>query len=158
MTPRPESRDDGGYRNARVATRGLPLATEGQVSETGQLSCAWCQRGFAPRADGGRKQRFCSERCRRAFDAGGRRWVAAALAEGTLTVDELVHFGALKLPPPTDAGPDDAARRPAEAARLIDELVVRFTELDKPDFMLVLKTLGPALVKQLLDAAGPASH
>jgi len=75
-----------------------------------------------------------------------------------LTVDELVHPGALKLPPPTDAGPDAAARRPAEAARLIDELVVRFTELDKPDFIVVLQTLGPGLVKGLLDAAGPASH
>jgi hypothetical protein len=51
--------------------------------------CAWCGRAFAPRATGGKPQVFCRRACRRAFDASGRRWVAEAIAAGTLTVDAL---------------------------------------------------------------------
>ena len=84
---------------------------------------------------------------------------------GELSIDQRVITAAATRsmtngaePPLRDAELAAAERRGTEAGRLIDELVVRFTELDKPDFMLVLKTLGPGLVKRLLDAAGPASH
>src|SRR5215472_3016703 len=105
-----------------TTTRALPRedAHEPPRGQAGELACSWCRQGFAPRDTGGKPQRFCSERCRRAFDAGGRRWVAAALADGTLTVDELVHPGAAKLPPLADADPDAAAPQPAEAGRLLD--------------------------------------
>jgi hypothetical protein len=51
--------------------------------------CAWCGRAFAPGATGGKPQVFCRPACRRAFDASGRRWIAEAIAAGTLTVDAL---------------------------------------------------------------------
>jgi hypothetical protein len=51
--------------------------------------CAWCDRRFRLRCDGGKAQRFCSQRCRRQFDAGGRAFVRAELASGRLTVAEL---------------------------------------------------------------------
>jgi len=52
-------------------------------------ACMWCGKGFAPRVSGGKPQMFCHEVCRRAFDAAGRRWVAEAIADGTLTLDSL---------------------------------------------------------------------
>ena len=51
--------------------------------------CAWCDRPFCRRCNGGKAQRFCGQRCRRQFDAGGRAFVRAALAAGRLTVAEL---------------------------------------------------------------------
>jgi len=51
--------------------------------------CVWCGGAFVPRTTGGKAQRFCHPTCRRAFDAAGRRWVAEAIATGTLTVDAL---------------------------------------------------------------------
>ena len=51
--------------------------------------CLWCGKGFTPRRDGGKAQRFCRSACRRDFDAAGRRWVAAAIGAGVLTVDAL---------------------------------------------------------------------
>jgi len=48
--------------------------------------CLWCGRAFTPR---GKAQRFCRPACRRAYDAAGRRWVAWALAIGTLTIPDL---------------------------------------------------------------------
>jgi hypothetical protein len=52
-------------------------------------TCAWCGRAFTPRSTGGKEQRFCRPDCRRAFDAAGRRWIAAALAADMLTHDDL---------------------------------------------------------------------
>jgi len=52
-------------------------------------SCAWCGRAFKPRATGGKAQQFCHPACRRALDTACRRWIAAALASGTLTIDSL---------------------------------------------------------------------
>jgi hypothetical protein len=51
--------------------------------------CLWCGKGFTPRHDGGKRQVFCRPVCRRAFDAAGRRWVAEAIATGTLSLDAL---------------------------------------------------------------------
>jgi hypothetical protein len=56
---------------------------------TEAASCAWCGRPFIPRATGGKRQVFCRPACRRGFDAAGRRWVAEAIATGTLTLDAL---------------------------------------------------------------------
>jgi hypothetical protein len=53
--------------------------------------CLWCRRGFTPRRDGGKAQRFCREACRRSFDAAGRSWVAEALADGALTIPDLIR-------------------------------------------------------------------
>ena len=52
-------------------------------------SCAWCNRAFTPRVTGGYAQRFCRLDCRRAYEAAARRWVTAAVAAGTQTVDAL---------------------------------------------------------------------
>jgi hypothetical protein len=52
-------------------------------------ACPWCGSDFEPRRDGGKAQRFCREACRRAFDAAGRRWVAGAIAAGTVTIADL---------------------------------------------------------------------
>jgi len=51
--------------------------------------CLWCDRTFAPRTSGGKPQHFCRPACRRALDAAGRRWIAAALADGRLSIDAL---------------------------------------------------------------------
>jgi hypothetical protein len=56
--------------------------------------CLWCGNDFTPRCDGGKPQVFCRPICRRNFDAAGRRWVAEAIATGTLTVEELKNHSA----------------------------------------------------------------
>lgn len=52
-------------------------------------SCPWCGRDFALRTSGGRVQKFCSTRCRRALDAAGRRYIRDALTSGALTIADL---------------------------------------------------------------------
>ena len=59
------------------------------MSEANSQLCFWCGKGFMPRRDGGKRQVFCREACRRSFEAAGRRWVAEAIATGTLSVDAL---------------------------------------------------------------------
>jgi hypothetical protein len=51
--------------------------------------CKWCGHPFKPRETGGKPQHFCRSACRRTFEAAGRRWVAAALAKGSLSLAEL---------------------------------------------------------------------
>jgi len=110
-------------------------------------ACRWCGSNFEPRRDGGKAQRFCREACRRAFDAAGRRWVAEALAAGTVTIADLRGGSAAtralaragKIPPETDrpvptppdpvlgalsaSAPDDApAPAPAEEAEELRRL------------------------------------
>jgi hypothetical protein len=88
--------------------------------------CAWCGRNFRPRTTGGHAQRFCRPPCRRAYDAAGRRWVAAALADGSLTVEALKSrysatralFPGAVSPPPILA----PAEGPDEAVELLDKL------------------------------------
>jgi hypothetical protein len=53
------------------------------------LGCFWCGVGFKRRSDGGKAQRFCSLRCRRAFDGAARAWVRQAVEAGTLNLDNL---------------------------------------------------------------------
>jgi len=52
-------------------------------------TCRWCGRAFTPRKNGGKPQYFCRSSCRRALDAAGRRWIAAALADGRVTTEAL---------------------------------------------------------------------
>jgi len=56
---------------------------------THQTICAWCSRSFAPRRTGGRRQRFCSERCRRANEKAMREWAQGELAAGRVTIAEI---------------------------------------------------------------------
>jgi hypothetical protein len=53
------------------------------------LACFWCRVGFKRRSDGGKAQRFCSLRCRRAFDGAARAWVRQAVEAGTLSLETL---------------------------------------------------------------------
>jgi hypothetical protein len=75
---------------------------------TDAASCAWCGRAFMPRTTGGKRQVFCRPACRRSFDAAGRRWVAEAIAAGTLNLDELRNCAAgtrALLPAPISPAP-----------------------------------------------------
>ena len=51
--------------------------------------CPWCDEPFLPRANGGKRQRFCSEKCRRAFDSGCRAWAADQVELGEVLVSSL---------------------------------------------------------------------
>lgn len=58
----------------------------GQPETRSSGRCPWCGRDFSPRTTGGKPQRFCSPRCRRAMDAGLRAWATEELAAGRVTV------------------------------------------------------------------------
>ena len=51
--------------------------------------CPWCDRPFRARQTGGRVQRFCRPSCRRAFHAIVRTWALDAIADGTLSIEEI---------------------------------------------------------------------
>jgi hypothetical protein len=72
-------------------------------------ACFWCGKNFKPRANGGKTQRFCRPLCRRVFDAAGRRWVAEAIAAGTLTIGMLRNDSATTRALTGIAGPPAAA-------------------------------------------------
>jgi hypothetical protein len=76
-------------------------------------ACFWCGKGFEPRHDGGKKQRFCCSGCRRAFDAAGRRFVAEAIAARMLTVDALRRGTRALLSPAISGPPVPEPRRSA---------------------------------------------
>ena len=91
------------------------------------MLCGWCGKGFRPRTTGGKPQTFCREACRRTFDAAGRRWIAAAVAEGSLTVAALKNAPNARRPllpravsPTADVTP---AESPDEAAKLLHALL-----------------------------------
>ncbi len=81
--------------------------------------CLWCDEPFTPRATGGKRQRFCSERCRRDFDRGRRAWAELAVSSELLPVSALKHalcqrarsFSCIPAPNPTGT-PDRSSRRP----------------------------------------------
>jgi hypothetical protein len=52
-------------------------------------ACLWCRRGFQPRQDGGRRQRFCSRVCKDAFHRACRVWAMRAVDDGRLIVVEI---------------------------------------------------------------------
>ena len=59
--------------------------------ESGIMNCAclWCGRPFEPRSNGGKRQRFCAEPCRRAFAKAALAWTVEAVASGALVREEL---------------------------------------------------------------------
>ncbi len=66
-----------------------PLNTIGGGVDLEHKQCLWCDNTFTPRSTGGHAQKFCSVRCREEFHEAGRAWVAAAVAEGRLSVADL---------------------------------------------------------------------
>jgi hypothetical protein len=48
----------------------------------GVAACVWCRRRFTPRSTGGRPQRFCCQRCRRAYERELRVWARDQIAAG----------------------------------------------------------------------------
>ncbi len=55
----------------------------------GAMECRWCGAAFELRASGGSRQRFCSSRCRRAFDSACRIYAAREVDAGRLRVSDL---------------------------------------------------------------------
>jgi hypothetical protein len=94
-------------------------------------SYLWCGTTFIPRRDGGKQQVFCRPACRRAFDGVGRRWVAEAIAGGTLTLDALRNSPPAKrallpgaiLPVPLSEPQKPAPIAPAQRPGVADELL-----------------------------------
>jgi len=60
--------------------------------------CPWCERPFIPRSTGGRPQRFCCERCRRAYERELRAWARNQIAAGGVTSAQLQRAGSLGTP------------------------------------------------------------
>ena len=61
-------------------------------------TCHRCQRPFTPRSTGGKAQRFCSERCRRAFERELRAWARNQIAAGGVTPARLQRARSLGAP------------------------------------------------------------
>jgi hypothetical protein len=124
------------------------------MTRTAGSTCGWCSKAFAPRRDGGKPQLFCRPACRRAFDAGGRRWVADAIAGGVLTLDALRNgFATTRALLPVAISPasiDDAALQlapvapaesPDEVAELLDDFLIALLDLPGdawPDLVVAL--------------------
>lgn len=47
--------------------------------------CPWCSAPFSPRRDGGKHQRFCDSKCRRAFSRAAYAYALKATEAGVLT-------------------------------------------------------------------------
>jgi hypothetical protein len=91
-----------------------------------ECRCRWCGHAFMPRTGGGKPQTFCRPAHRRAYDHAGRRYVAAALADGTLTV------GALRSgysPTPAFLSEVVSPTPGAETEALLDELLAALLSL-----------------------------
>jgi hypothetical protein len=70
------------------AVSGAPVSAYARTQPAGPV-CDWCSRPFTPRRTGGRPQRFCSERCRRASEKAMREWAQQELAAGRVTIAEI---------------------------------------------------------------------
>jgi hypothetical protein len=118
-----------------VAKACCEAAITAERQMTSDRACPWCGKGFTPRRDGGKEQRFCSAACRHALDAAGRRWITATLASGALTLVDLRNGTAatralLPRPKPREPlsepprpAPVMSAERPEEAADLLYALL-----------------------------------
>jgi hypothetical protein len=127
------------------------------------MTCAWCGRPFTPRTTGGHAQRFCSQSCRRAYDAAGRRFVAEAIACGLLSLDQIrkgaaatraLLLGGISPPQDREDGNPTPVAPPEhldEAAELLDELL---TALGAPDRGWYAAALPVELVERLCDRIG----
>lgn len=54
--------------------------------------CRWCGSPFTPRATGGRRQRFCSAGCRRAYARAAWSYVSRVIEEGSIATLALRTF------------------------------------------------------------------
>jgi hypothetical protein len=123
---------------------------------TTAAACAWCNRTFAPRTTGGHAQRFCRKTCRRAFDGAGRRFVAAALADGTLTVDALKNKHAETRALLAGAGTTAPV---SEAEELLDELLHTLLSLPPNELSwLIYYRLPGELGERLRDRMKPENR
>ena len=52
-------------------------------------TCLWYGKKFGPRQDGGKRQRFCAEPCRRHFAKAALAWTEEAVASGALAREQL---------------------------------------------------------------------
>ena len=80
--------------------------------------CMWCGDSFTPRATGGKRQRFCSEGCRKDFHRACRIWAETQVWSGELPVSALKHALSQRIrcsEPPSRSNPtktpDRGARR-----------------------------------------------
>jgi hypothetical protein len=79
--------------------------------------CSWCDRLFRPRQSGGRAQRFCRPRCRRAFHCAARAWALDAIARGALTIADIKNgFGTTRALLPGTISPAPALVVPRQGA------------------------------------------
>ena len=51
--------------------------------------CVWCDKPYERRVNGGQRQKFCSEPCRKKFHAACRKWAEAEVWDGNLSVAAL---------------------------------------------------------------------
>ena len=83
-------------------------------------TCPWCGEAFGRRSAGGKPQRFCSTRCRRAMDAGLRAWAQQQFAMGQVSITELqrAHCGEPSSAPLSDDPPTPAFEPASASARI----------------------------------------
>jgi hypothetical protein len=86
------------------------------VTTQATSACDWCETPYRARQSGGRGQRFCSERCRRAFHAGVRRWTLDELAAGRLTLADIRNARPATRAFATDAVKPSPVRKEGQAA------------------------------------------
>ncbi len=53
------------------------------------MNCLWCETEFEPRANGGKRQKFCSRDCRQDFFAACRDWAVAEVEAGRVPVSTI---------------------------------------------------------------------
>ncbi len=51
--------------------------------------CVWCDKLYERRVNGGQRQKFCSEPCRKGFHTACRKWAEAEVWAGNLSVTTL---------------------------------------------------------------------
>ncbi len=79
-------------------------------------TCPWCGKAFDRRSTGGKPQRFCSTRCRRAMDAGLRAWAHEQFTMGRVSITELQRARCRERPStPQSDHPPTPALEPASA-------------------------------------------
>jgi hypothetical protein len=101
----------------------MPSKPEIEMTTKTSPACLWCNTSYRARNSGGREQRFCSERCRRAFHAAVRRWTLGELAAGRLTLVDIRNGLPATRAFATDAArPSPVPREGEAAAALMDEL------------------------------------
>ena len=96
-------------------------------------TCPWCGEAFGRRSSGGKPQRFCSMRCRRAMDAGLRAWAQQQFAMGRVSIAELqrARCGEPPSAPPSDHPPTPAIEPVSTNARIRhDEVEAARTSAD----------------------------